>query len=441
MMLRNFVQGCTRSLSGHSSKRLLSDARGRVSGLFRMNDASNKVAPSIVPKRAMSSVEAAVEESQTAVGVWLLGTTAMVFGAVVLGGVTRLTESGLSMVNWHPIKGMKPPSTQEEWEAEFEDYKKYPEYKYSNGMTVDDFKQIFYMEYGHRMWGRLIGVAFILPAVYFWSRGRIHPRHKKMVLAMGGMLGFQGVLGWLMVKSGLDNDPNGMHAPRVSQYRLAAHLGSAFILYVMTLWVGLSHILKERTFIQEIAPLSKIKSFKAFVHGVAGLIFITAMSGAFVAGLDAGLIYNEFPLMGESIIPSDLWQQSPKWKNIFENPTTAQFNHRVLGVSTFAAVSAVWLKSRSLPLHRQAKTAATALLLVATAQVSTFLSSSPRMFQTLPHPHPLPYFFFKVSLGIATLLYFVPTPLAATHQAGSLTLLTVAVWLMHELKKYKILKK
>eukprot|EP01147_Barroeca_monosierra_P001121 gene1121-7931_t len=277
-------------------------------------------------------------------------------------------------------------------------------------MSLDQFKQIWYMEYAHRMWGRLIGVAFVIPAAYFWIRRKIRPQYKPMILTMAGLIGFQGVLGWMMVKSGLDYDPEGRHVPRVSQYRLAAHLGSAFVLYVMTLWTALSHLLPEREFPQ---ATKSLHSLKRFTHGAAGLIFVTAMSGAFVAGLDAGLVYNEFPLMGGRWIPTDLVTLSPTWKNIFENPTTVQFDHRLLGISTGLSVAALWIWSRGVPLHSRARMAVNAMLGMVAVQVS---------------------------LGIATLVYFVPTPLAATHQAGSLTLLTFAVWFMHELRRFKIAK-
>eukprot|EP00051_Salpingoeca_urceolata_P016797 m.225343 g.225343 ORF g.225343 m.225343 type:complete len:346 (-) comp18783_c1_seq17:585-1622(-) len=153
---------------------------------------------------AAAGAAASTAVPSRAVGWWLVGCAAMSFGAVVLGGVTRLTESGLSMVQWHPVKGVKPPSTHEEWLEEFELYKQFPEYKYSGGMTLAEFKRIWYMEYAHRMWGRSIGVAFLLPGAYFAARGRIQPRFRVPVLVLGCLLGFQGVLGWYMVKSGLE---------------------------------------------------------------------------------------------------------------------------------------------------------------------------------------------------------------------------------------------
>eukprot|EP00045_Choanoeca_perplexa_P003912 m.34342 g.34342 ORF g.34342 m.34342 type:complete len:401 (+) comp12291_c0_seq1:114-1316(+) len=354
---------------------------------------------------ATTQTSNSIIQSQAAIGYWLLGCSGLIIGAVVLGGVTRLTESGLSMTKWHPIKGIKPPTSAAEWEEEFAHYKQFPEYKYSNGMTLETFQQIWYMEYAHRMWGRLIGVAFVLPAAYFVLRKRVQSQFKPMLLGIGSLIGFQGALGWLMVKSGMDHDPEGKHVPRVSQYRLAAHLGSAFVLFVLTFHTALRHLLPEQTLKGDLAQL---KTLRKFAHGTAGFIFITAMSGAFVAGLDAGLVYNEFPQMGDRWIPEDLMVLEPAWKNVFENPTMAQFDHRVLGTTTGLLVGGLWAYSRKFQLHSRAKLAVNAMLGMVGVQIA---------------------------LGISTLLYFVPTPLAATHQAGSITLLSFATWFMYELRK------
>uniref|UniRef100_H2ZSQ9 Cytochrome c oxidase assembly homolog COX15 n=1 Tax=Latimeria chalumnae TaxID=7897 RepID=H2ZSQ9_LATCH len=184
------------------------------------------------------------------VGRWLIACSGMVVGAVVLGGVTRLTESGLSMVDWHLIKEMKPPTTQAEWEAEFQKYQQFPEFKifsfflnHHGDMTLTEFKFIWYMEYSHRMWGRAVGLAYILPAAYFWRRGWLSRAMKGQVLGLCGFVCFQGLLGWYMVKSGLEEKPDSHDIPRVSQYRLAAHLGSALVLYCASLWSGLSLLL------------------------------------------------------------------------------------------------------------------------------------------------------------------------------------------------------
>merc|ERR1719391_1490712 len=193
------------------------------------------LAPEIGASAASAAQSGAVSR---VVGWWLAGCAGMCVGAVVLGGVTRLTESGLSMTDWNLV-GRPPPSTAEEWIEEFEKYKLSPEFKWKNfDITMEDFKFIWYMEYGHRMWGRSIGAFFYLPAVGLWLLGKLTPALKKRVLLAGGLLGFQGLLGWYMVKSGLDHNNflGPSDVPRVSQYRLAAHLSSAVILYSALFW-------------------------------------------------------------------------------------------------------------------------------------------------------------------------------------------------------------
>ncbi|CAI5775241.1 c oxidase assembly COX15 homolog [Podarcis lilfordi] len=274
----------------------------------------------------------------------------------------------------------------------------------NHNMTLTEFKFIWYMEYSHRMWGRLVGLAYILPAAYFWRKGYLNRSLKGRVVALCGLVCFQGLLGWYMVKSGLEEKPDSHDIPRVSQYRLAAHLGSALVLYCYSLWTGLSLLLPQH----KLPETRQLLRLRRFAHGTSGLIFLTALSGAFVAGLDAGLVYNSFPKMGERWIPDDLLAFSPKLKNIFENPTTVQFDHRILGVSSVAAITGLYLFSRKIPLPRRTRMAVASLLAVA---------------------------YLQVTLGISTLLLYVPTPLAATHQSGSLVLLSVALWLMHELKR------
>ncbi|RKP13785.1 COX15/CtaA family [Piptocephalis cylindrospora] len=359
------------------------------------------------------------------IGYWLLGSGTLVFGIVVLGGLTRLTESGLSIVEWNLIKGMKPPRSSEEWEEEFDKYKQFPEYKILNHhMELEDFKNIFYMEWAHRMWGRGIGMAFLLPAAYYAYRGHLKGALGRRVLAIGGLIGFQGALGWYMVKSGLDEalgtTPNAV--PRVSQYRLAAHLGSAFAIYAGMLYTGWD-ILRSRRAIPAsstttVSAMKKVMALRTPATGLAALIFVTAMSGAFVAGLDAGLLYDTFPLMGDRLVPpkDEIWSEnythegsSLKWPNLFENPTTVQFNHRVLATTTFTGISALYFYARRLPLPVPARRAMQALMGVACLQVS---------------------------LGIGTLIYGVPIALAAAHQAGSLVLLTAALRLTHTLKRF-----
>ncbi|XP_029963346.1 heme A synthase COX15 isoform X1 [Salarias fasciatus] len=338
-------------------------------------------------------------------GRWLLGCSGLVVGAVVLGGVTRLTESGLSMVDWHLVREMKPPQSQAEWEAEFSKYQQFPEFKIMNhDMTLSEFKFIFYMEWGHRMWGRLVGLAYILPTIYFWRKGYFTRSMKGKVLGLCGFVFFQGLLGWYMVKSGLEEKPESYDIPRVSQYRLSAHLGSALLLYCASLWTGLTLLRPAH----KLAETRQLMQLRRFAKGTGALVFLTALSGAFVAGLDAGLVYNSFPKMGERWIPDDLLAFSPTLKNFFENPTTVQFDHRILAISSLTAITGLYMFSRRMVLPRRAKIAISLLAAMAYTQVA---------------------------LGISTLLLYVPTPLAATHQSGSVALLTLAIWVLAELRK------
>ncbi|KAK3707739.1 Cytochrome c oxidase assembly protein cox15 [Vermiconidia calcicola] len=364
------------------------------------------------------------ETSHKSVAYWLLGSAASVFGIVVFGGLTRLTESGLSITEWRPVTGSLPPTGEQAWAEEFARYKLSPEFKMLNSrMDLEEFKQIYWMEWTHRLWGRVVGITFLLPTLYFVVRRRVS-RH--MALKLGGicgLIGFQGIIGWWMVKSGLKDDlfAQGQH-PRVSQYRLAAHLGTAFLAYLAMLWNGLS-ILRAHRLLQNPAEGAKLleqlrhpslRPFKRSVAALSILIFTTAMSGALVAGLDAGLIYNDFPWMGQGIIPpkremlDPFYSHTPSphpdllWRNALENPVLVQLDHRILATTTFTAVIALWAYSRFNPrvratLPKEAQKAALGLVHLVSLQVV---------------------------LGISTLWYLVPTPLAAAHQAGALALLT-----------------
>ncbi|KAI8604342.1 COX15/CtaA family [Dissophora ornata] len=401
--------------------------------------ATNNAAASTTAAAATVTKAASDLVVKPIVGYWMLTISAMTFGIVVVGGMTRLTESGLSIVEWNLIKGMKPPRSQAEWEEEFEKYKQFPEYKILNhGMSIEEFKRIFYYEWSHRMLGRAIGAAFILPGLYFASRGMLSRNIARRSLIIGGLIGFQGALGWYMVKSGLDEQLMSTPGatPRVSQYRLAAHLGSAFLIYTGAFMTGMKILtdykISKGAFEARKYSLAAainnpaLKRFKGAAHGIVGLVFLTAISGAFVAGLDAGLIYNEFPLMGGRLMPPmrELFDDhflhegdNPKiglWRNMFDNQVTVQFNHRVLATTTFTAVSSLFLYSRGLPLPPHVRLGVNVLMGVACGQVG---------------------------LGIATLLYMVPVSLGTAHQAGSLTLLTSALYLMHSLKKVPVLKK
>lgn len=279
-------------------------------------------------------------------------------------------------------------------------------------MTLKEFKFIYMMEYFHRMWGRAIGAFFLVPAAYFWKKGYFCARTKKMVTGLGVLIGLQGLMGWYMVKSGLEdrfNDPNDV--PRVSQYRLASHLAAAFVLYALFLSNAMTKLMPSQSFT---TSLGKIHNIRQLSHITKGMIFLTAISGAFVAGLDAGLVYNSFPKMGDNWIPDDIMQFKPAYKNITENPTTVQFNHRMLGISTVSLITALWLVSRRQNLPKRAKLAVNSVMIMAWTQAT---------------------------LGVTTLLNYVPVPLATAHQSGSLILLSFAVWLSHEVKFLKYIPK
>lgn len=362
-------------------------------------------------------------KSDKSVAYWLLGSAASVFGIVVFGGLTRLTESGLSITEWKPVTGSLPPATEEDWESEFNKYRSSPEFKMLNpNMTLSEFKSIYYMEWTHRLWGRFVGLSFAIPALYFIARRKVSGPMALRVTGIAGLIGFQGVLGWWMVKSGLKDDlfATGSH-PRVSQYRLVAHLGTAFLCYCAMLWNGLS-ILRTHKLLGNLqvaeASLRRLRNprlriFRSSVGALAVLVFITAMSGGLVAGLDAGLIYNEFPYMGLGLTPpkselfSDFYSHTPDnsdiwWRNPLENPSLVQLDHRILATTTFTSVMALWAYSRF------------------SSNVRTILPGPARK-----GVHGVVGFvFLQVVLGISTLIYLVPLPLASAHQAGSLALLS-----------------
>lgn len=331
-----------------------------------------------------------------AVAVWLLVCCALIYAMIVLGGVTRLTQSGLSMVDWDPVMGIMPPLTDAEWRAAFERYKEFPEYRKVNiGMSLPAFKQIFYVEYAHRVLGRLIGIAFLLPLLAFIVAGTITrpmiPRFAVMFL-LGGL---QGLLGWFMVQSGL------VDRPSVSQYRLTAHLLLAVLIYGFILWSALS-LLRGTTRRAE-SP----SGWHRFGWLVLAVVIVMIASGGFVAGTRAGFTFNTFPLMAGAWVPDGIWSLDPGWRNLFENVVTIQFVHRVLAVVVAAAVTVYGAVSLRLFRGRGARTTAVLMLLVLVAQLI---------------------------LGVVTLVYQVPTALAAGHQAGAVALLTLVLIHTHSLK-------
>ena len=328
------------------------------------------------------------------VATWLFICCGLVFAMIVLGGVTRLTGSGLSMVDWRPLMGWLPPLTAEDGQRTFEMYQQSPEYQKVNSyMDVHQFKGIFWLEYLHRLLGRLIGLTFAVPFLYFAVRGYIVRSDWPKYLLMFVLGGLQGVLGWYMVKSGLVDDP------RVSQYRLTAHLTSAFLIYAFMFWVALSLWYPRSGGVRH--------AYFGRAVAVTAVISLTIVSGGFVAGLDAGMMYNTFPKMLGAWIPAGLMENSPWWLNFFENRLTVQFDHRVLAIFTLLYVIIYWYGARRATLPRRAAVASNALLHTVALQVA---------------------------LGIATLLLVVPVLLAAAHQAVAILLFTVALYLVHSLR-------
>ena len=333
------------------------------------------------------------------IGIWLLVCCALVFAMVVLGGVTRLTGSGLSMVEWDPLMGFIPPMNQAEWERVFSLYQASPEYQKINiGMDLDGFKRIYWFEFAHRVLGRAIGIVFLLPFLYFLARGMLRRPLVPKLLAMFVLGGMQGLLGWYMVKSGLVDNPH------VSQYRLTAHLTLALVIYAYMFWVALGLLLDSGR--ETVASASAGVRLSAGLLGL--LVLVTIMSGGFVAGLKAGFVYNTFPLMDGRWIPEAMFLQTPLWRNFFENMATVQFDHRLLAMLTFLGIIAFWLVARRSISSRQSR-AGTHLLLAAVA--------------------------LQVTLGILTLLLHVPVAMAAAHQAGALVLLSAILFLNHRLHR------
>lgn len=334
---------------------------------------------------------------QTAVGIWLLLCCLAIYAMVVLGGVTRLTGSGLSMVDWRPITGALPPLDADQWEQTFALYRESPEFqKVNHAMDLDAFKGIFWLEYFHRLLGRLIGVIFLVPLIYFIARGRID---RPLVPKLGAMFvlgGLQGLLGWYMVKSGL------VHDPHVSPYRLTAHLGLALLIYSFLLWTALDLLLPREGPDPDPAPAA----LRRYARFITGFVFFTVLSGGFVAGLKAGMAYNTFPLMAGHLVPDGLLELQPAWKNLFENVTTVQFDHRLLATTLFVLVAILWMLGRRETLPSRARVGLHLLLGAVLVQLT---------------------------LGISTLLLFVPIPLAAAHQAGAVAVLSASLFVSHQL--------
>jgi cytochrome c oxidase assembly protein subunit 15 len=334
-----------------------------------------------------------------AIAAWLIACCVLVFAMVVVGGVTRLTHSGLSIVEWQPIVGTLPPLDEAQWQETFAKYRQTPEYQLVNkGMSLDEFKGIFWWEYFHRLLGRLIGAAFLLPFLVFLARRRIPDGYGAKLAAIFVLGGLQGAMGWYMVKSGLVDDP------RVSPFRLTAHLGLAFVILAAMQWVAMSLLFP--------APPPRddasARSARRWAWAVAWLVFAMVLTGGFVAGIRAGFAYNTFPLMNGHVVPPEILMLEPWWRNFFWNMATVQFDHRLGAWLLAIVVPLAWWRVVRADLGMRARMAAHLVLAMLCVQVA---------------------------LGIATVLMVVPLPLAAAHQAGAVVLFALSLNLAHALAR------
>jgi len=331
------------------------------------------------------------------IAIWLLVICALIFVMVVLGGVTRLTHSGLSMTDWKPITGWLPPLSDQAWMAEFERYKQFPEYKKVNfGIDLAGFKSIFWFEFSHRVLGRSIGMVYLIPFLYFLWRKRVSGALMPKLWLMFFLGGLQGAMGWWMVSSGLVDRPD------VSHYRLTAHLGLAIVIYAYGLWIAMALLKPAATHLRD-----RIQKFYRAALILVAAIFVVILSGGLVAGLDAGFAYNTFPTMNGQWIPDDIAMMSPWFVNIFENTITVQFDHRWLAIATATGAVIFWLRATRIDLSTNARVVIHLLLVAVVLQIT---------------------------LGIVTLVNVVPVSVAAAHQAGALLLLTAALAAAHALR-------
>ena len=330
-------------------------------------------------------------KSRTAVGLWLMLVALVILVMVMVGGLTRLTGSGLSITEWQPIMGAIPPLSDAAWSEAFAKYKEIPQYHQLNSdMTLAGFKEIFWWEWTHRFLGRFLGLLFFLPFCWFAATGAITRKEWPRMLLLFALGGLQGLIGWWMVMSGLETRVT------VSQYRLAIHLGAAVILLGAILWTALDYLRPGR------------KGWASRLSiGFIGMIYAQILLGALVAGLHAGLIYNTWPDMNGSFMPQEAFYYSPWWRNFFENPALAQFDHRMMAYAVAVLTAFVYANA-----IRQGPGKAKTSGKVATVMVT-----------------------LQIFLGIVTLVYRAPLFLSASHQLLAALLFCAAVWHAHELRR------
>jgi cytochrome c oxidase assembly protein subunit 15 len=346
----------------------------------------------------MTMPTASHDRASTRIAHWLFACCAVLFVLIVVGGITRLTRSGLSIVEWRPIDGILPPLTEAQWLAEFDKYRQTPEYLQVNrGMSLDAFKGIYWWEYIHRVLGRLLGLVFLLPFVWFWLRDVIGGVLRWKLAGIFVLGGLQGAMGWYMVQSGLVDDP------RVSHLRLTAHLTIAFLIFAAMFWVGLDLLRAARG--DDAPTVEAAPWLRRLALAVLACVFMMIVTGGLVAGIRAGMAYNTFPLMNGRFVPPEIMMLEPWYLNFVNNMATVQFDHRLFAWALMLLVPILWIGSRMHDLPVSARRAATALL-VATAM--------------------------QVALGITTLLLRVPVALGAAHQGGAVIVFAASLWVAHE---------
>ena len=344
------------------------------------------MSPSISTKNA-TAIDPSRESNRRLIRYWLYVICALVGAMVIVGGATRLTDSGLSITEWKPLLGAIPPLSSADWLTEFEKYKLIPQYQQLNyGMSLNEFQSIYWWEWSHRFLGRIIGFVFAIPLILFWITGRLEPGLKPRLLLLLAMGGLQGFIGWWMVSSGL------VERTDVSQYRLAVHLTLACIIFAWALWVALGLIDENQTH----------KGFPTF--GFAGALSLAILFqivlGALVAGLNAGMAFNDWPLMDGAIIPGSLFVMEPWWLNFFENIKLVQFTHRIVAYALITLIFVNFLMSLDPQVSAIHKKHSLVLLVLVCVQAA---------------------------LGIITLLLQVPLSWALFHQAGAVILLGYSI--------------
>ncbi len=358
---------------------------------------SGPAMPPPIPETPPAAKPAASTKTQP-VAAWLLVCCLLVLAMIVVGGVTRLTHSGLSITEWQPLVGSLPPLNDADWQVVFEKYKLTPEFRLVNhDMTIEGFKQIFWWEYAHRLLGRLIGLAFLLPLAWFWARKRIDRPLAWRLLGIFILGGLQGAMGWYMVMSGLVDNP------RVSHYRLTAHLALAFAILAAMLWTALGLLYPQRR-LGDTLPDRSLARMSKWLTAIIGYMVVT---GGLVAGVRAGLAYNTFPLMNGKFFPLESFLMEPLWMNFFWNMAAVQFDHRFGAWVLAALVPIFWLRAVFGSIDTRTRIAATLLLLMFAAQAT---------------------------LGIYTVLLRVPIWLAALHQCGAVLLFAAAINANHALR-------